>query len=200
MNETSPFRPTSPYAVAKLYAYWVTVNYREAYNLFACNGILFNHESPRRGETFVTRKITIGVSRIMAGKQDRLYLGNIHAARDWGYTPEYAEGMWRILQADKPDDYVLATGETHTVKEFIEEAFAYFGETLIWDGEGLNETAKLSASNKTVVSMDPKYYRPTDVEFLRGDPSKAFRDLGWAPKVKFKELVRIMMEHDSGDR
>ncbi len=197
LNETSSFRPTSPYAVAKLYAYWVTVNYREAYNLFACNGILFNHESPRRGETFVTRKITIGVSRIIAGKQDMLYLGNIHAARDWGYTPEYAEGMWRILQADVPDDYVLATGETHTVKEFVDEAFAYFGETLTWEGEGVNETAKLSASNKTVVAMDPKYYRPTDVEFLRGDPSKALHDLGWAPKVKFKELVRIMMDHDS---
>jgi GDPmannose 4,6-dehydratase len=198
LNETSPFRPTSPYAVAKLYAYWVTVNYREAYNLFACNGILFNHESPRRGETFVTRKITIGVSRIMAGKQDTLYLGNIHAARDWGYTPEYAEGMWRILQADEPDDYVLATGETHTVKEFVEEAFTYFGETLTWEGEGVNETAKLCSSNKIVVAMDPKYYRPTDVELLRGDPSKALRDLGWEPKVKFRELVRIMMEQDSG--
>jgi len=198
LTETSPFRPTSPYAVAKLYAYWITVNYREAYNLFACNGILFNHESPRRGETFVTRKITIGVSRIMAGTQERLYLGNIHAARDWGYTPEYAEGMWRMLQADKPGDYVLATGETHTVKEFVDEAFAYFGETLIWEGEGVNETAKLSASNKIVIAMDPRYYRPTDVEFLRGDPSKAFRDLQWAPKVKFKELVKIMMEHDSG--
>ena len=198
LTETSPFRPTSPYAVAKLYAYWITVNYREAYNLFACNGILFNHESPRRGETFVTRKITIGVSRIMAGTQERLYLGNIHAARDWGYTPEYAEGMWRMLQAGKPGDYVLATGETHTVKEFVDEAFAYFGETLIWEGEGVNETAKLSASNKIVIAMDPRYYRPTDVEFLRGDPSKAFRDLQWAPKVKFKELVKIMMEHDSG--
>ncbi|MEI8006082.1 MAG: GDP-mannose 4,6-dehydratase [Bacteroidota bacterium] len=198
LSETSPFRPTSPYAVAKLYAYWITVNYREAYNLFACNGILFNHESPRRGETFVTRKITLGVSRIMAGKQDMLYLGNIHAARDWGYTPEYAEGMWKMLQADRPDDYVLATGETHTVKEFIEEAFAYFGETLIWEREGVNETAKLSASSKKVIAMDPKYYRPTDVEFLRGDPSKALRDLGWAPKVRFKELVKIMMEHDSG--
>ena len=147
----------------------------------------------------MTRKITIGVSRIMAGKQDTLYLGNIHAARDWGYTPEYAEGMWRILQADAPDDYVLATGETHTVKEFVDEAFAYFGETLTWEGEGVNETAKLSASNKIVVAMDPKYYRPTDVELLRGDPSKAFRDLQWAPKVTFKELVKIMMDHDSRD-
>ncbi len=196
LNETSPFRPTSPYAVAKLYAYWVTVNYREAYNLYACNGILFNHESPRRGETFVTRKITIGVSKIMAGKQDRLLLGNIYAARDWGYTPEYAEGMWKILQAPKPDDYVLATGETHTVKEFIEEAFAYYGETLIWEGEGINETAKLSAGNKTVIAMNPRYYRPLDVEFLRGDPAKANKELGWAPKVHFKELVKIMMEHD----
>jgi len=197
LSETSPFRPTSPYAVAKLYAYWITVNYREAYNLFACNGILFNHESPRRGETFVTRKITLGVSRIMAGKQDMLHLGNIYAARDWGYTPEYAEGMWKMLQADRPDDYVLATGETHTVKEFIEEAFAYYGETLNWEGEGVNETATLSASNKKVIAMDPKYYRPTDVEFLRGDPSKALRDLGWAPKVRFKELVKIMIDHDS---
>jgi GDPmannose 4,6-dehydratase len=196
LNETSPFRPTSPYAVAKLYAYWVTVNYREAYNLYACNGILFNHESPRRGETFVTRKITIGVSKIMAGQQDRLLLGNIYAARDWGYTPEYAEGMWKIMQAPKPDDYVLATGETHTVKEFIEEAFAYYGETLIWEGEGINETAKLSASSKTVIAMNPRYYRPLDVEFLRGDPSKANKELGWAPKVHFKELVKIMMEHD----
>ncbi len=196
LTELSPFRPTSPYAVAKLYAYWITVNYREAYKLFACNGILFNHESPRRGETFVTRKITIGVSRIMAGKQDRLLLGNIYSARDWGFTPEYADGMWRVLQAGKPDDYVLATGETHTVREFIEEAFAQYGETLTWEGKGIKETGKLSGSKKTVIAMDPKYYRPTDVKYLCGDATKALKELNWAPTVRFKELVKIMMEHD----
>ncbi|MCK9220830.1 MAG: GDP-mannose 4,6-dehydratase [Bacteroidales bacterium] len=194
LDEYSSFRPTSPYAVAKLYAYWVTINYREAYGLFACNGILFNHESPRRGETFVTRKITLGVTRIMAGYQDKLTLGNIHTSRDWGYTPEYAAGMWQILQAPKPDDYVLATGETHTVKEFIEEAFGYYHEKLIWEGANIHETARLASSGKIVVTIEPQYYRPTDVQFLRGDASKALKELGWKPKVKFKELVRIMMD------
>jgi len=218
LNELSPFCPTSPYAVAKLYAYWITINYRQAYGLFACNGILFNHESPRRGETFVTKKITKGVTRMMAAPPlapphpgiapsltppqsgrggDILRLGNIYASRDWGYTPEYAEGMWRMLQAERPDDYVLATGETHTVKEFIEAAFAYYNEELLWEGEGVNETARLASSRRLVVAMDPQYYRPTDVEMLCGDASKAERELGWKPKVKFRELVRIMMEAEA---
>ena len=202
LNEGSDFRPASPYAVAKLYAYWITINYRQAYGLFACNGILFNHESPRRGETFVTRKITLGVTRIITSQREGkggaiLRLGNIYASRDWGYTPEYAEGMWRMLQANRADDYVLATGETHTVKEFIEEAFSYYHEKLVWEGEGVNETARLESNGRLVVAMDPQYYRPTDVEMLRGDASKAERELGWKPKVKFRELVQIMMQADA---
>lgn len=179
-NEKTPFHPRSPYGVAKLYSYWITVNYREAYGIHASNGILFNHESPRRGTNFVTRKITAAVADILAGKRDKLYLGNLDAKRDWGYAPEYVEAMWLMLQQDKPDDYVIATGETHTVREFVEEAFKLAGID-DWD--------------KYVV-LDKRYKRPSEVDYLRGDSSKARRKLGWKPKVKFKELVRIMLEHD----
>ncbi len=178
-KETTPFYPRSPYGVAKAAAYWTTVNYREAYNIFACNGILFNHESPRRGGTFVSRKITRGVARIVAKKQEKIYLGNLDARRDWGYAPEYVEVMWRMLQQEKPDDYVIATGETHTVREFVEEAFKLVN--LDW---------------QKYVAKDPYYYRPTEVDFLIGDASKAKQKLGWEPKVKFKELVKIMVEAD----
>lgn len=178
-NENTPFYPRSPYAAAKLYAYWMTVNYREAYSLFACNGILFNHESPRRGETFVTRKITRAVARILAGKQKELYLGNLDAKRDWGYAPEYVEAMWLMLQQEKPEDYVIGTGEAHTVREFLEEAFGYVG--LDW---------------QRYVKVDTRYFRPTEVEHLLADASKARQKLGWEPKVTFKELVRIMVDAD----
>lgn len=178
-RETTPFYPRSPYGCAKVYAYWLTVNYREAYNLFACNGILFNHESPRRGETFVTRKISRGVARIKAGLEQTLYLGNLDAKRDWGYAPEYVEAMWLMLQQNQPDDYVVATGEAHTVGEFVEEAFGHVG--LDW---------------KKYVKVDPRYYRPTEVDLLIGDASKARTNLGWTPKVRFKELVRLMVESD----
>lgn len=178
-KETTPFYPRSPYGAAKVYAYWMTVNYRESYGMFACNGILFNHESPRRGETFVTRKITRGVANIVAGNQDKLYLGNLDSKRDWGYAPEYVEGMWMMLQADEPDDYVLATGETHTVREFVEEAFAHVG--LDW---------------QKYVEIDPRYFRPAEVDLLIGDPAKAKEKLGWEPKVTFKELCHIMVDAD----
>ena len=178
-TEKTPFYPRSPYGCAKLYAYWITVNYREAYNIFASNGILFNHESPRRGETFVTRKITRGVARIKAGLDQHLYLGNLEARRDWGYAPEYVEAMWLMLQQDHPDDYVIATGETHSVQEFVEEAFGYVG--LNW---------------KDHVKIDPHYYRPTEVDLLVGNASKARKLLGWQPKVKFKELARLMVDAD----
>jgi len=195
-SETTPFYPRSPYGVAKLYAYWIVKNYREAYNLFACNGILFNHESERRGKTFVTRKISVAVNNIKLGQQDVLYLGNLAAKRDWGYAPEYVEGMWRILQADKPDDYVLATGETHSVREFIEESFNILGEEIEWSGSGVNEVGKMKSNGRVVVKIDPRYFRPTEVDLLVGDASKAERELGWKPKVAFKELVRIMVEAD----
>jgi GDPmannose 4,6-dehydratase len=182
-NEETEFYPRSPYACAKVYAYWLTVNYREAYDLFACNGILFNHESPRRGETFVSRKITKAIARIKTGHQKILYLGNLDAERDWGYAPEYVEAMWKMLQQPKPDDFVIATGETHTVKEFVEEAFAY--AHLEW---------------KKYVRIDPRYFRPTEVEVLKGDAKKAKRILGWEPKVKFKQLVRLMVDADMEDR
>jgi GDPmannose 4,6-dehydratase len=195
-SEKTPFYPRSPYAAAKLYAYWITVNYREAYNLFACNGILFNHESERRGKTFVTRKISVAVARIMTGLQDKLLLGNIDSKRDWGYAPEYVEGMWRILQAPEPDDYVLATGETRTVREFIEESFRVLGEEIVWKGQGVEEKGILKSSGKIVVEIDPRYFRPTEVDILIGDPSKAKQKLGWVPKVTFKELVRIMVTAD----
>ncbi len=195
-TEKTPFYPRSPYAVAKLYAYWIVINYREAYNLFASNGILFNHESERRGESFVTRKISIGVSRIMLGLQNKLYLGNLDAQRDWGYAPDYVEGMWRILQADKPDDFVLATNEMHSVREFIEESFTVLGEEIEWHGKGVDEKGVLKSSGKEVVGIDPRYFRPTEVDLLIGDYSKAKKQLGWEPTVKFKELVRIMVESD----
>jgi GDPmannose 4,6-dehydratase len=179
-RETTPFRPSSPYACSKLYAYWTTVNYRESYELFACNGILFNHESPRRGETFVSRKITRGVARIRAGLQDKLYMGNLEAKRDWGYTPEYVEAMWRMMQLDEPEDFVVATGETHSVREFVEYAFEYAG--LDWE---------------KYVEIDARYFRPTEVDVLQGDASKAERAFGWKPKVKFRELVRIMVDADA---
>ncbi len=195
-TETTPFYPRSPYAVAKLYAYWIVVNYREAYNLFACNGILFNHESERRGKTFVTRKISVAVANIMTGKQDMLLLGNLDAKRDWGYAPEFVEGMWRMLQAQQADDYVLATNETHTVREFVEEAFRVLGQDIAWKGKGVQEQGVLTSNGKVVVGINPRYYRPTEVELLHGDYSKAKEQLGWEPKVTFKELVKIMVEAD----
>jgi GDPmannose 4,6-dehydratase len=178
-RETTPFRPCSPYACSKVYAHWMTVNYREGYGLFACNGILFNHESPRRGATFVSRKITRGIARIRAGIQDKLYLGNLEAMRDWGYAPEYAEAMWRMMQLDKPEDFVVATGETHSVREFVESAFDY--ANLDW---------------KKYVEIDPAYFRPNEVDFLQGDARKAERAFGWKPKVKFHDLVRLMVDAD----
>jgi len=195
-TEKTPFYPRSPYAAAKLYAYWVVVNYREAYNLFACNGILFNHESERRGKTFVTRKISVAVAKIMLGFEEKLLLGNMDAKRDWGYAPEYVEGMWRILQADKADDYVLATGETHTVREFVEEAFGVLGEKIQWKGKGEAEKGYLVSSGKEVVGINPRYYRPTEVDLLLGDATKAKEELGWVPKTKFNELVQIMVNAD----
>jgi GDPmannose 4,6-dehydratase len=195
-SETTPFYPRSPYAVAKIYGYWIVVNYREAYNIFASNGILFNHESPRRGETFVTRKITRAAARIKEGLQDRLVLGNMDAKRDWGYAPEYVDAMWRMLQQDKPDDFVVATGETHTVREFTEIAFRELGIDLRWEGEAENEKGLDVSSGKVVVEVSPRYYRPTEVELLIGDPSKAKAKLGWEPQVKFEELVRIMVNAD----
>ena len=195
-TEKTPFYPRSPYAAAKLYAYWIVVNYREAYNMFACNGILFNHESERRGKTFVTRKISVAVAKIMSGLQDMLYLGNMDAKRDWGYAPEYVEGMWRMLQADEPEDFVLATGETHTVREFVEEAFRVLGEEIVWKGSGVDEKGYLKSNNKAVVGINPRYYRPTEVELLLGNPARAKEKLGWEPKTTFKDLVRLMVEAD----
>lgn len=195
-TEKTPFYPRSPYAVAKLYAYWAVVNYREAYNLHASNGILFNHESPRRGEAFVTRKVTIGVSEVKAGKLPHITMGNIDSKRDWGYAPDYVEMMWMMLQKDTPDDYVVATNETHTVREFIEEAYKIAGFEVVWEGKAEKEVGKDKKTGQILVKIDPKYYRPTEVELLIGNPEKAKRQLGWEPKVKFKELVQIMMEAD----
>jgi len=195
-NEKTAFAPRSPYAIAKVFSYWVTRNYREAYDIFACNGILFNHESPRRGETFVTRKITMAVANIYAGKEEKLYLGNINAKRDWGYAPEYVEAMWLMLKQKTPDDYVIATNTEHSVKEFCELAFKEIGINLEWHGKGINEKGINTRTKKTIVEIDPYYFRPTDVERLRGDYSKAKKELGWAPKVKFKELVKIMVKAD----
>ena len=195
-KETTPFYPRSPYAAAKLYAYWITVNYREAYGMHASNGILFNHESPIRGETFVTRKITRAVASIEAGKQDCLYLGNIDAKRDWGHARDYVEGMWRILQQDTADDYVLATGETRSVREFVEIAFAYIGRSIEWRGKGVDEIGVDAATGKVLVRIDPVYFRPTEVELLLGDPSKAQRLLGWRHTTSFQDLVRDMMDTD----
>jgi len=197
-SETTPFYPRSPYAAAKLYAFWIVKNYREAYNIFACNGILFNHESERRGKTFVTRKITVAVSKIMLGLQDELSLGNLDAKRDWGYAPEYVEGMWRILQANNPDDYVLATNETHTVREFIEESFKYFNEEIVWEGEGVNEIGRLKSSMKKVIGINERYFRPTEVELLIGDYGRAKSVLGWEPQTRFQDLVKLMIKSDYG--
>jgi len=195
-KETTPFYPRSPYGCAKVFAYWITKNYRESYNIFACNGILFNHESPRRGETFVTRKITRGLSRILAGKDNRLYLGNLDAKRDWGYAKDYVEGMWRMLQQKEPDDFILATGETHSVREFVEECAKILDIGLIWKGKGLKEEGYSQRLKKTIIKIDPKYFRPAEVDVLLGDPSKARKMLKWFPKTKFKDLVKIMLEHD----
>jgi len=195
-TEKTPFYPRSPYAAAKLYSYWIVVNYREAYGLFASNGILFNHESERRGKTFVTRKISVAVAKIMLGKQEKLSVGNLDAKRDWGYAPEFVEGMWRMLQADEPDDYILATGETRSVREFIEESFAVFNEEILWEGKNEKEIGVLKSTGKTVVDINPRFYRPTEVDLLIGSPLKAKEKLGWSPKVKFNELVRIMVESD----
>ncbi|HWQ82837.1 MAG TPA: GDP-mannose 4,6-dehydratase [Ignavibacteria bacterium] len=220
-NEDTPFYPRSPYGVAKIYGYWIVKNYREAYNLYACNGILFNHESPRRGETFVTRKITRAVSRIICGLQKNFSLGNLNAKRDWGYAPEYCEGMWRMLQQDSPDDFVLATGETHTVREFVELAFRNAGIEIEWRGEKENEKGIVKSFNAdvggnpesmgelyhkllekyikigdTVVNVDRNYYRPTEVDLLIGDATKAKKILGWEPKIKFEELVKLMITSD----
>lgn len=195
-TEKTPFYPRSPYAVAKLYAYWIVVNYREAFGLHASNGILFNHESPRRGETFVTRKVTLGVAKIRAGKMDTLVMGNIDSKRDWGFAPDYVEMMWMMLQQEKPDDYVVATNETHTVREFIEESFGLAGIQIEWKGKGDKEQGIDAKTGKVLVAIDPKFYRPTEVEILIGDPVKAKKQLNWEPKVKFRELVKIMTEAD----
>lgn len=201
-SETTPFYPRSPYAVAKLYAYWICVNYREAYNIFACNGILFNHESPLRGETFVTRKITRAVARISLGMQDKLYLGNIDSARDWGHAKDYVVAQWMMLQQDEPEDFVIATGEQHTVREFVELSFQELGIQIQWSGEGVNERATIvnaenqSLIGKDVVAVDERYFRPTEVETLLGNPQKAFNKLGWKPTYTFKELVSEMVLSD----
>ena len=195
-SESTPFYPKSPYGAAKLYAYWITVNYRESYNLFACNGILFNHESPRRGETFVTKKITKAVANIHNGKQEILKLGNLDAKRDWGHAKDFVYAQWLMLQQDKPKDYVIATGETHTVREFVECAFSEVGVNLEWQGSGVNEKAINQDSGKVLVEVDEKYFRPAEVELLLGDPSKAENELGWKRKVSFQELVSEMVKYD----
>ncbi|MFH1232313.1 MAG: GDP-mannose 4,6-dehydratase [Patescibacteria group bacterium] len=195
-KESTPFYPRSPYGIAKLFSFWTVVNYREAYNTFACNGILFNHESPRRGETFVTRKITCGIANITRGKQDKIYLGNLNAKRDWGFAKDYVEAMWKMLQQDIPDDYIIATGETHTVKEFCEEAFKIAGYEIIWKGKDLEEKGIDKKTGKILIEIDPKYFRPAEVDLLIGDSSKAQKKLNWQPTINFKELVKIMMEND----
>ena len=195
-NENTPFHPRSPYGVAKLYAYWITVNYREAYNIFACNGILFNHESPRRGETFVTRKITRAASRISLGLQDKLYLGNLDAKRDWGHSKDSVEAMWLMLQQPEADDFVIATGEQHSVREFCQVAFKEIGIDLEWQGKGLNEKGLDRKTGKVIIEIDPRYFRPAEVESLLGDPTKARKKLGWKSKISFKELVKEMVQSD----
>ena len=198
-SETTPFYPRSPYAVAKLYAYWITVNYREAYGMYACNGILFNHESPVRGETFVTRKITRGLARIKLGLQDCLYLGNLDAKRDWGHAKDYVEMQWLMLQQDQPDDFCIATGEQHSVRDFVNAAAEELEMSIRWAGEGLEEKGSWEANNappSPIIQVDPKYFRPTEVETLLGDPSKAKKKLGWQPKITFKELVAEMVRED----
>jgi GDPmannose 4,6-dehydratase len=198
-TETTPFYPRSPYGVAKLYGYWITVNYREAYGMHASNGILFNHESPVRGETFVTRKITRGVARIEVGLEDCIYLGNLDAKRDWGHARDFVRGMWLMLQQDKPDDYVLATGVTRSIREFCEIAFAEVGRPLAWQGSGVDEVGIDTKTKKVLVRIDPRYFRPTEVDLLIGDPAKARTALGWTPETSFEDMVREMMEHDLAD-
>ncbi len=195
-RETTPFAPRSPYAIAKLYAYWTTVNYREAYGMFACNGVLFNHESPKRGENFVTRKITLGAARIKSGLQDALRMGNIDSRRDWGHAEDYVEGMYLMLQQDQPDDYVLATGVQHSVREFLEIVFKELDYELVWTGKGIDEKGVDRKSGKTLVEIDPYFFRPAEVNYLCGDSSKAREKLGWTPKHSFEDLVRDMLEHD----
>ena len=195
-TEKTPFYPRSPYGIAKQYTYWIIINYREAYDLFACNGILFNHESPRRGKTFVTRKITTAVARIKHGLQEKLTLGNLDAKRDWGYAAEYVEGMWLMLQQEKPDDYVLGTGETHSVRKFVEFAFRYAGIELEWQGQDEQEKGIDKNTGAVRVEIDPKYYRPTEVNLLIGDSTKARTELNWSPKTKFNELVEMMISAD----
>ncbi len=205
-NEATPFYPRSPYAAAKIYAYWITVNYREGYNLFACNGILFNHESPRRGETFVTRKVTRALANILSGKQKKLYLGNIDSKRDWGFAPEYIEMMWLMLQQDEPDDYVVGTGESHSVREMVEVAFRYAGVDLAWRGEGVEERAVITSLRKetgnhlkpgdVLIEIDPRYFRPTEVNHLQADISKARIQLNWQPRITFSELTKTMVDYD----
>lgn len=198
-SEKTPFYPRSPYAVAKLYAFWCVVNYREAYNLHASNGILFNHESPRRGESFVTRKITLGAAAIKLGKKDCLYMGNLDSKRDWGYAPDYVRAMWLMLQQPTPDDFVIATGEMHTVREFIEKSFGYLDIPIEWRGEGVNEVGVNKKNGNAIIRIDPKYFRPTEVEQLLGDPSKAKKVLGWKPEVTFEKLVECMTKSDFED-
>ena len=195
-NEKTPFYPRSPYGVAKLYGYWIIVNYREAYDIFACNGILFNHESPRRGETFVTRKITRAAARIKHGIEEKLLLGNLNAKRDWGYAPEYVDGMWRMMQLEKPDDFVLATGETHTVREFADLTFKELDMELDWVGEGIDEKGVCKKNRKTYVEVEERYYRPTEVDMLIGEALKAKEKLGWKPQIKFEQLVSLMAKAD----
>ena len=195
-TEKTAFYPRSPYGVAKLYAYWIIINYREAYNIFACNGILFNHESPRRGETFVTRKITLAACRIKEGLQNKLYLGNLNAKRDWGYAPEYCEGMWLMLQQKEPKDYVLATGENHTIRKFIELTFKELDIEINWEGTGQEEKGIDTKTGKTIIEVDKKYYRPTEVDLLLGDATKAGKELGWKPKIKLNDLIKIMVRSD----
>ncbi|MDC0975673.1 GDP-mannose 4,6-dehydratase [Alphaproteobacteria bacterium] len=195
-KETTPFYPRSPYAAAKLYAYWVTVNYREAYGIYACNGILFNHESPVRGETFVTRKITRALARISLGLQDKLYLGNVDAKRDWGHAKDYVEMQWLMLQQDEPDDFCIATGVHHSVRDFVDIAWGYLGKRVLWEGEGINEKGYDSETGNVIVAVDPRYFRPTEVETLLGDASKAKAKLGWEPKITLEEMAHEMMEND----
>ena len=195
-NENTPFYPRSPYAVAKLYGYWITINYREAYNMYACNGILFNHESPIRGETFVTRKITRAAARISTGTQERVYLGNLDAKRDWGHARDFVEGMWKMLQQEKPEDFVLATGVTTTIREFAERAFAQVGMTLEWSGSGIDEVGRDANSGKIIVSIDSAYFRPTEVDLLIGDASKAREKLGWVPKCDLQQMIEEMIKSD----
>ncbi len=198
-KETTPFYPRSPYGIAKVFSYWITKNYRESYGLYAVSGILFNHESPRRTETFLTRKVTKGLARIKLGLQEKIYLGNLNALRDWGYAKDYVEGMWRMLQQKEPDDYILATGESHSVREFVEEAGRVLGYDIVWKGTGVKEKGIDRKTRKVLVEVDPRYFRPAEVDVLVGDYSKARKKLGWRPKVTFKGLVKLMVEHDLAD-